>query len=98
MAPVIVRQILPPFPRKPMFVAQGVVEVVIGENGDVESAVIRQSIDPTYDRIAVEASHSWRYKPATRDGVPVKFRKLVQVKIQPETFQARQAGGAAARH
>ena len=83
VAPVVVRQILPPFPRKPLFVAQGVVEVVIGENGDVESAVIRQSIDPTYDRIAVAASHSWRYKPATRDGVPVKFRKLVQVKIQP---------------
>jgi hypothetical protein len=83
VAPVVVRQILPPFPRKPLFVAQGVVEVVIGENGKVESAVIRQSIDPTYDPIAVVASHSWRYKPATRDGVPVKFRKLVQVKIQP---------------
>lgn len=83
VAPVVVRQVLPPFQRKPLFVAQGVVEVVISENGEVESAVIRQSIDPGYDRIAIEASHTWRYKPATRDGVPVKFRKLVQVKIQP---------------
>jgi hypothetical protein len=83
VAPVIVRQILPPFPRKPMFAAQGVVEVVIGESGEVEASVIRASIEPTYDRIAIEASHSWRYKPATRNGVPVKFRKLVQVKIQP---------------
>ena len=83
VAPVVVRQVLPPFPRKPLFVAQGVLEVVISENGEVESAVIRQSIDPGYDRIAIDASHSWRYKPATRDGVPVKFRKLVQVKIQP---------------
>jgi TonB family protein len=83
VAPVIIRQVLPPYPRKPMFVAQGVVEVIIGENGQVESAVIRQSIDPAYDRIAVDASRGWRYKPATRDGVPVKFRKLVQVKIQP---------------
>jgi TonB family protein len=83
VAPVIIRQVLPPYPRKPMFVAQGVVEVIIGENGQVESAVVRQSIDPAYDRIAVDASRSWRYKPATRDGVPVKFRKLVQVKIQP---------------
>ena len=55
----------------------------LDENGAVESAVIRQSIDPTYDRIAIEASRSWRYKPATRDGVAVKFRKLVQVKIEP---------------
>ena len=83
VAPAIVRQVLPPFPRKPMFATQGVVEVVIDENGGVESSVIRSSIDPTYDRIALVASHSWRYKPATRDGVPVKFRKLVQVKIQP---------------
>jgi TonB family protein len=83
VAPTIVRQVLPPFPRKPMFAAQGVVEVVINETGTVESSVIRASIDPTYDRIALEASQNWRYKPATREGVPVKFRKLVQVKIQP---------------
>lgn len=83
VAPVVVRQVLPPFPRKPLFAVQGVVEVVISESGEVESAVIRQPIDPGYDRIAIEASHSWRYKPATRDGVPVKFRKLVQVKLQP---------------
>jgi TonB family protein len=83
VAPSIVRQVLPPFPRKPMFAAQGVVEVVINESGAVESSVIRASIDPTYDRIALEASQNWRYKPATREGVPVKFRKLVQVKIQP---------------
>jgi TonB family protein len=83
VAPVIVKQVLPPFPRKPMFATMGVVEVVIGETGVVESAVIRSSIDPTYDRIALDASHSWRYKPATRDGAPVKFRKLVQVKIEP---------------
>jgi TonB family protein len=83
IAPVVIRQILPPYPRKPLFVAQGVVEVVINENGEVDSAVIRQSIDPAYDKIAVEASHNRRYKPATRNGVPVKFRKLVQVKIQP---------------
>ena len=45
--------------------------------------MIRAAIDPTYDRIALDASRSWRYKPATRDGTPVKFRKLVQVKIEP---------------
>jgi hypothetical protein len=81
--PAIVRQVLPPFPRKPMRVAQGVVEVIISESGAVESSVIRQTIDPAYDKIALEASHGWRYTPATRNGEPVKFRKLVQVKIQP---------------
>jgi len=81
--PSIVRQVLPPFPRKPLRAAQGAIEVIIDETGAVESSVIRAAIDPIYDKIALEASHGWHYTPATRDGVPVKFRKLVQVKIQP---------------
>jgi len=83
VAPVIVRQILPPFPRKPLGPAQGVVEVVIDEQGEVENAVIRSPIDPHYDRLALDATRNWRYRPATREGTPVKFRKLVQVRIQP---------------
>ena len=40
-------------------------------------------MDPIYDNQALVAGRNWRYKPATREGVPVKFRKLVQVRIQP---------------
>lgn len=83
IAPVIVRQALPPFPRKPLAPHQGALEVVIDEHGVVEAAVIRAPIDQVYDSIALAASRNWRYQPAMRDGTPVKFRKLVQVKIQP---------------
>jgi TonB family protein len=81
--PSIIRQALPPFPRKPVSLIHGVVEVVIDEKGEVETATIRASMDPKYDSMAISASRNWRYQPATREGVPVKFRKLVQVKIQP---------------
>ena len=81
--PSIIRQALPPFPRKPLTLIQGVVEVVIDEKGDVEAATIRGSMDPKYDNMALAASRNWKYQPATRDGAPVKFRKLVQVRIQP---------------
>jgi TonB family protein len=81
--PAIVRQTLPPFHRKPLAPMQGVVEVVISETGEVETATIRMPIDPVYDNQALNASRGWRYKPATREGVPVKFRKLVQIRIQP---------------
>jgi TonB family protein len=81
--PVIVMQALPPYPRKPIRPVQGVVEVVINEQGMVENAAIRSSIDPLYDTLALAASRTWQYKPALRDGTPVKFRKLVQVRIQP---------------
>jgi TonB family protein len=83
VAPAIVQQVLPPFPRRPVIPANGVVEVVINEKGEVETSVIRTPIDHSYDAIALAASRNWRYKPATRAGVPVKYRKLVQVKIQP---------------
>lgn len=81
--PAIVRQALPPFPRKPLTPMAGVLEVVIDEKGEVENAAVRVAMDPVYDTQALAASRNWRYKPATRDGVPVKFRKLVQVRIQP---------------
>lgn len=80
--PSVVRQALPPA-RRPMRQARGVVEVVIDENGAVESALLRQSIDRAYDSVAIEAIRKWRYKPATREGVPVKFRKSVQITMAP---------------
>ncbi|MGH9175544.1 MAG: hypothetical protein ACRD1H_14355 [Vicinamibacterales bacterium] len=81
--PAIVRQQLPPFHRKPLMPMQGVIEVVIDEKGGVETATMRSPIEAVYDNQALAASRGWRYKPATRDGAPVKFRKLVQVRIQP---------------
>jgi TonB family protein len=81
--PVIVRQALPPYPRRPLMPMQGVVEVVIDERGQVESATMRQSVDPVYDALALAAARMWVYKPATRDGVLVKYRKGVQIRIQP---------------
>ena len=83
LPPAIVRQQLPPYHRKPLMPMQGMIEVVIDEKGDVETAVIRTPIEPVYDAQAVAASRNWRYKPATKDGAPVKFRKLVQIRIQP---------------
>jgi TonB family protein len=81
--PGIVRQALPPFHRKPIAPMTGVIEVVINETGEVETSTMRTAIDPVYDSQALAASRNWRYKPATKDGAPVKFRKLVQVRIQP---------------
>ena len=57
---------------------QGVVEVVIDERGASRTRHAA-SVDPIYDTLALAASRTWSYRPATRDGVPVKFRKLVQV-------------------
>ena len=64
-------------------VRAGVVEVIIDETGAVAAATIRMSVNPVYDRLAVSLAKNWRYKPATVNGVPVKFRRLVQLDLKP---------------
>ena len=41
------------------------------------------SVTPTYDKMAVAAARSWHYTPATVNGAPVKFRKVVQITVKP---------------
>ena len=81
--PAAIRQDLPPSSGRLSEPAVGALEVVIDELGRVESAKIRESVNPTYDKNALDATRFWRYRPATLDGVPVKFRKLISVTIKP---------------
>jgi hypothetical protein len=83
MPPVIVRQTLPSFPRDLMARRDGVLEVVISETGMVETAVMRTSINPRYDQTVLSAAKGWKYAPATVNGMPVKFRKLIAITVKP---------------
>ena len=60
---------------------QGVLEVVIDENGDVISATLRKSFHPEYDAQLVKAAMAWKYRPALKSGTPVRFLKLVNVRL-----------------
>jgi tetratricopeptide (TPR) repeat protein len=83
VAPGIIRQQLPPFPREIPTGRTGVLEVIVNEFGDVESAVMRSPINPRYDPLVLNAARSWRYSPATLDGLPVKYRKLISIALKP---------------
>ena len=85
VAPAAVNQVLPLFPGQVVIPRTGRIEVVIDESGLVESAVMTSPITAAYDNLALNASKSWRYKPATVNGVPVKFKKTVQIAIRPST-------------
>jgi TonB family protein len=80
--PVVVNQTLPPFPGQIIIPRSGKLEIVIDENGAVESAVMISSVSSNYDVVVLTATKTWRYKPATLNGVPVKFRKTVQISIK----------------
>jgi TonB family protein len=80
--PITIRQGLPPFPPQLAAAAPGVLEVVIGETGAVETATMQVSVNPYYDRLALDAVRSWKYQPATLKGEPVKYRKSIQVTVK----------------
>jgi hypothetical protein len=59
--------------------SSGVLQVVIGENGLVESAVMIVSIRPIDDRRITAIAKGWRYRPALKEGQPVRYKKSVLV-------------------
>lgn len=77
--PVVINQTLPQYKRDGFPSSPGVLEIVINRRGEVETAAMRISVKQTYDGLILTAAKGWRYKPATLDGVPVKFRKLIQI-------------------
>jgi TonB family protein len=83
-APVVVKQDVP---RVPAQIAtqtrdRGLIEVIIDEQGRVTGIALRSSLHPMYDPLLMAAARTWKYQPATVNGVPVKFRKLVQIVIE----------------
>jgi TonB family protein len=82
--PAVVRQDMPTFPLRVVTPRTGILEVVIDETGAVQSASIVVSLDPRYNQLVLGAAKFWRYRPATLDGVPVKFRKRIQMTLSPD--------------
>ena len=81
--PINVRQQLPAYPGQVVVGKQGILEIVIDEFGAVESANMRVSVNAAYDALAVAAAKTWCYRPASINGMPVKYRKAVQITIKP---------------
>ena len=79
--PSTVRQDLPPYTTRAFSAMKGTLEIVIDETGSVESAIVRESVNRAYDALVVESARRWHYTPATLNGAPVKFRKMVGISI-----------------
>jgi TonB family protein len=85
VAPIVIVQEFPKFPgRVPSGGAAGAVEIVIDQNGSVESAAMQTPILSGYDDIVVAAARNWRYQPARVNGQPVKFRKQIRITVVPD--------------
>jgi tetratricopeptide (TPR) repeat protein len=81
----LVRELPPwnPPASLPNMTYSGSLLIDIDERGNVERAAIVEPIAPPYDNRLVAASKTWRFQPAMKDGVPVKYRKTIAVVLQP---------------
>lgn len=83
VAPVVVRQEVPRMPASitSQVRDRGMLELVIDEKGRVINLELKVRLHPMFDSMLLQAAKDWRYKPATLDGRPVRYRKLVQITV-----------------
>ncbi|HSC29143.1 MAG TPA: energy transducer TonB [Vicinamibacterales bacterium] len=81
--PVMMRQEVPRVPTAIVNQTRGrgILELTIDEQGRVIALNLRVSLHPLYDPQLLSAARDWRYRPATYEGKPVKFRKMVQITV-----------------
>lgn len=86
VSPVALSQVMPPWRpgRQETQTYEGVLTIVIDETGAVTEATVFGNLRLDYKELLKRAAGSWRFQPATRNGVPVKYRKLVAIRLRPE--------------
>jgi hypothetical protein len=62
----------------------GVLEIVVGTEGDVVFIKLHTPLNRYHERMVVSAAKAWRYRPATKGGKPVRYRLMVTVNL-PES-------------
>lgn len=78
--------------RKARVTGVVVLEAIIDEQGNVTNAAVLQGLPMGLDRSALEAVQGWKFKPATREGKPVRVYYTLTV-----TFHIEEGPGASPR-
>ena len=90
--PVVVEQALPPWSfakNLPELALRGTLEIVIDEKGGVESVTLPEPVWPPYDAELLHVARKWRYEPALKAGKPVRFKRVLVIKIDPRVQRPR---------
>jgi TonB family protein len=89
--PVALAQPLPRWSPPPVSslnanrVLEGVLEIFIDEHGAVTDVRLKSTFHPQYDAELLKMARSWRFQPATRNGTPIPFVKVMQIRLTPST-------------
>ncbi len=60
------------------------VSIVIDEKGSVASCTVTKSSHADFEGPALDAIKKWKFKPAQKDGVPVKMKLTVPLRFNLE--------------
>jgi tetratricopeptide (TPR) repeat protein len=84
--PVPIRQEIPPWQSDDVAAGafEGELELLIDTRGDVQEVRIAVPIHPAYDPVILRAAAKWKYRPATKDGRPVVYRKSITISLMPQ--------------
>ena len=82
MPAMLLRPVLPAMPPPDVPPSQiGTHELLVDEQGDVERVRLISPSNRFHERMLVAHAKTWKFRPAIRDGQPVKFRTVVRLTI-----------------
>jgi tetratricopeptide (TPR) repeat protein len=83
--PVPISQVAPPWhpTRQQLQAYEGTLTLMIDEHGAVISVSADGNLHPEYVASLRKAASHWKYRPATKGGVPVQYRKQVTIRLSP---------------
>jgi hypothetical protein len=64
---------------------KGLLQIVIDPRGNVTSAEMRVSAHPKYDADLIRMARGWKFRPASKNGVPVAYTKLIDIMLRPSS-------------
>jgi hypothetical protein len=80
--PVLVRPVLPKDPPPGVPLDQiGTMEVLVDEQGDVEQVHLVSPANRFHDRMLVSAAKMWKFRPAFKDGHPVRYLTRIRLTV-----------------
>jgi hypothetical protein len=62
----------------------GTLTIVVARDGTVDNVKLHTPLNRYHERMVVSAAKAWLYRPATRNGRPVKYRLTVKINL-PES-------------
>ena len=82
MPALLLRPLLPALPPPDVPPSQlGTLELVVNELGDVERVRLISPSNRYHERMLVAHAKTWKFRPALREGRPVKYRTVVRLTI-----------------